>query len=153
MFDPEYPKDPHLNDAVAVSDYVLEATRKAYMSRDFLGFKERFIIPQVIDTFDSDYKLETFDDLKSVFDNVCKLLENQGILDLQRRTISALFLSPERVQFTYVTQHLRPDLSLTEEIFVHGTLHLFDGIWRIEDSRLATDSAAVIHALSPKSQC
>lgn len=142
--------DPVFSDPVAVAEHMLEVTRQAYMDRDFEAYRIRFIFPQVVGTFTGDEIIETESNLRVVFDNFCALLDNQGIVDLHRRTLSAEFETADKIQANYVSQYLRPDLSLTDEVYGLATLRLVDGLWRIAGSRYATEANAITRALSFK---
>jgi hypothetical protein len=126
--------DPEFDDPLKVSDHVLEVTRDAYWNRDFPAFAERFFLPQTVGKFEGERCLETENDLRSLYDASCAYFESNGILDLKRRTTSALFQSKTCVQATFVSQHVLRGHVLSKETVVHGTLCRIGGLWRITES-------------------
>ena len=142
--------DPDFEDAVGVSDHVLELTRSAYMNRDVDAFCARFQLPQIIGTFDGDRTVGSTDELSAIFWAMRRHYDSLGVIDLNRRTIAAHFLDDGRVEQTFSTQLVLPGFAQSDEIVVHGYLALEDGLWKVAGSRYATDMTPVTRALSAR---
>lgn len=144
----EQGSDPEFDDPLAVSDFLLEVTRKAYFDNDFGSFSKRFALPQVIGTFEGDRTIKNADDLEAVFQSMRQYFARVGVIDLNRRTLSARFLDADTVQYTAISQHILPGYALSEDILIHGILRRIDGLWRISDNRYATTIEPVMRALT-----
>lgn len=139
--------DPVFATADAVSDHALEVTRRAYLARDFEQFSERFLLPQIVGTFEGEEKIETLEDLRVLFDAMLANMDQLGVIDLKRNTVCAEFLAPDLVQATFVSQYVLPGYALSDEVVAHGQLCWHDGLWKIQESRYATPMEAVSRAL------
>ncbi len=142
------PPDPPFADAAAVSEFLLEETRAAYQNRDFEALACRFSLPQSMGTFDGERMISTRAELKAIFDAMCDYFESLGVLDLQRKTIAARFINPDRIQATFVSQHVLPGYLLSDEVIAHRVLIRVDGRWLIADGHYATDMPGVRRAMA-----
>ncbi|MCH2165827.1 MAG: hypothetical protein MK098_14435 [Marinovum sp.] len=142
--------DPDFASAEDVSEYVLEITRTAYLERDAELFCSRFQLPQLVGTFKGNRVLETPNQLKSVFWDMCNIFTNQGVLDFKRKTLAASFKNPNYIQRTFVTQYILPGFALSDEIFGHGYLVRENNVWLIAESTYATKIESVARVLGPR---
>ncbi|MEY1554894.1 hypothetical protein AB3Y40_04590 [Yoonia sp. R2331] len=139
--------DPHFDCPVAVSDYLLDITRRAYFERDRTGYAARFILPQVIDTIDGVRNLQTVADLMHVYDEMCRIIQTKGVIDFKRHTLSAVFEAPDTVRCTSISQHLYQDYRLSEEMMIHSLLRRRNGRWKIAKSQYVTADSRMNAAL------
>ncbi len=133
-------RDPEMTDAFEVAEYMLEATRQAYADRNFVLFAKRFALPQTIGTFDGDVEIATIEQLEEFYHRACNYFDSNDIIDVQRKTIAAQFISPDVVETTYSSRHLYRTYMFSDEVIGTGTIRNFDGIWKITGSRYATNN-------------
>ncbi len=142
--------DPNFTDPVEVSDFLLEKTRKAYFDRDFDAFRQRFLLPKWVGSYNGERLIETVSALREVYDNMCAFFDSQGVIDLRRRTLSATFETPDVMRCTYVQQYVLTGYALTEELVALGTCRRVDGMWKVSACNYATDIPEVNRVLVPK---
>lgn len=140
-------KDPEFESAVAVSDHLLAVTGQAYLSRNVDMFLQRFLLPQTVGTFKGEQVVETPDDFRALFKDMCAHFDTIGLIELNRKTISAKFLEPHIVQATFSTQYITRGYTVSEESFGHGHLRLDRGLWKIANNNYATTSDAITNVL------
>lgn len=140
--------DPIMHDPVEISDFLLEVTRRAYAAKDSAQFCARFRLPLIVGSLEGDIVLSAEADVRDLFLRMCRYFDDHQIKDLQRKTIAAKFEAENIVQATFVSRHVLPGYILGNEILAHGRLHLVDGVWKIAESRYATDSVPISLAIS-----
>lgn len=141
--------DPLFTNATAVSDFLLEETRRAFELRDVELFCYRFLLPQLMGTFDGQRRITTREELEGIYQRTAAYFDTYGVLDMRRRTVEAQFETPTRVRATYHSQHLTKGPSLSDAVVGTSTLHLIDGIWLVGSSEYATKSVVLSQVLRP----
>ncbi|MCC1494351.1 hypothetical protein [Cognatishimia sp. F0-27] len=142
MTSERHDRDPVFRTAKQVVDFLLEEIRLAYMNRDFPRYRKRLSLPHRLGTFDGDVDLKTEEDIRRLFDDMRAYLDERGVIDLARHTVSAQFITSDLIEATFVSRHVTRDYRLSEEVIGHGTLRHENGIWRIPECRYATQEAA-----------
>lgn len=140
--------DPEFETAEDVANFMLEQTRLAYVERSFEHFRLRMHLPQLIGTFTGERTIETIEEVRAIYSEMCRYMDRHGVVDLYRRTIAATFESPDLVKSTFVSKHVMSGYAISEEIVAHGELVRVDGRWKIRSCSYATDIEEVTRILS-----
>ncbi|MEM8592888.1 MAG: hypothetical protein AAGF13_10215 [Pseudomonadota bacterium] len=136
--------------AVELTDEMLEATRLAYMSRDFALFAPNFRLPQLVGTFDGDTVVRDEAELRAMFERMCAVHEEMGVIDLYRKTLSAEFKDARTVHATFSSRHILKGHVLGEEVVASGLMQRDGNRWQITESRFATRLPAITSALTAR---
>lgn len=129
--------------AFEVSEYLLGVTGQAMLANDAETFADRFIVPQVIGTFDGDRVMETRDDVIQTFRGVVRNLRQIGADRLVRYTVAAMFDGDDTdcVIATFESHAMRGQESRRNPVMCHGKLRRVNGLWMVAESRYAVSSA------------
>ncbi len=123
-----------------VSEYLLDRTGTALMTGDFDLFAACFSLPQQMETFEGRRRIETRDELKTVFDGVRSYFRQRNVTQLARHCIEATYRDPD----TIVTTHMSRVVSGTSLVQKpYPVMSLLcrgdDGIWKVSDSMYAIE--------------
>ncbi|MDA7424027.1 hypothetical protein [Thalassococcus lentus] len=124
--------------AYEIAQEALDRTEDALLTGNHSVFEELFHLPQSLSTMDGIVWLESTDDIRKVFDRVCKRIKDLGITKLDRRVDRLIFDGPEAIRYSYLTRMLDADGSLVQPPFpcLCRMIHL-DGSWKIADTQYA----------------
>lgn len=135
--------------AHAVSEHLLSVTGQALMRADFAGFAPCFLLPQELATFEGSRRLDSEDDLRSVFDGVIRHFRLSGVTDLVRQCQSAEFDGPDTVQAMHQSWLLAGDRLVQPSYPSFSILRRTRGVWKIAFSQYAiADAPAHVAALT-----
>ena len=125
--------------AQTIAEDLLEITGRAIMTRDFDSFRSSFHLPQNIQTMGQSIYVETAEDLRRAFDQMCNHLEAIGVTDLVRFVAAAAYQSPDRITSTHVADLLRDGKRLQDPYPAFSVLERFDDAWKITSCEYALE--------------
>lgn len=118
---------------------LLDDISASYVDNDFAAFATYLNVPHSTQTFKKSYEINTIDDLRALFDGMCKRFEGFGVTNYIRVCVAAEFKSDTEIVGTHVTYVTRGGENLQEPYPVLSHL-LFDGsLWRVRQSENAVD--------------
>lgn len=124
-----------------VNDMLLE-TACALMAGDFDAFAHFIHVPFVLETLEGVVQAETLDILRELFENARKFYLDNAIVELDRSTTQAEFVSPEKIFCVYQNRLVKDDgTSERAPYHVFASLELHDEVWKVAHSQyVITDS-------------
>ncbi len=125
--------------AKVVSEQLLEETGNALLNRDFESFAKAFHVPQTVTTYDRTIELETVDDLRRVFEQMCTSFESLSVTDYVRECVAAEFKSKTVIETTHVSHLIRNGTHVMPPYPVYSTLEMKDGRWKVSGGAYAVD--------------
>ncbi|MEM6305832.1 MAG: hypothetical protein AAF744_14025 [Pseudomonadota bacterium] len=134
-------KDPAFRTASEVGDFMLEVTSRALMGGDDATFLDRFALPLTIGTYEGEQVIESRGALLKVLRGVQDFLRRNNIDLIDRRTVDAEFLSPDKVLATHESRYLCKGQQIGEVKLCCGTIERFDGFWMITSNDYAVSDA------------
>jgi hypothetical protein len=146
---------PHTaKEAHEVSEYLLERTGRALMTRDADLFETCMTLPQHFETFDGKLFCETSAHLHAVFHSVVDHMQKSGVTDLVRHCIVAEFRDADTVEATHEARVLAGDNMIQPAYPVFSILKRIKGLWMVTYSMYAVSDApehshALISVLPP----
>lgn len=133
---------PRREDAKAVHERLLEATRQAYLADDEDAFIACFLLPQTIVTQDGQRQMETRDDLRDIYRHTRSRFLALGVTDLIRVAIAAEYVAPDRIRTTHVSYVLQGRKLVTPPYPNTGELVRLPEGWRISSSEYGSTDPA-----------
>jgi ketosteroid isomerase-like protein len=125
--------------ATDIAEALLDLTGTAIMKRDFDAFAPSFQLPHVMVTIKDVITVETSDDLRRAFDQMCDHFAAIGVTDLVRQIVAAEYKTPARIQSTHVADLLHNGKRLADPYPVYSVLEKIDGQWKITSSEYAVE--------------
>lgn len=135
--------------AIEICDRMLEVTRAAYLAQDFEAFAQHFQLPHDIGTFEHESQIKDRTELRATFNRMCAQMTALGVIDLYRKTINAQFRDAHTIQATFLSRHVLKGAVFGDEVISHGIMRHVGDRWLITESRYATMSSTISHALIP----
>lgn len=130
-----------LKSAHDVSEYLLEKTGRALMTRDAPLFRSCMSLPQYIETFEGRVLCETPQYLDQIFYSVVDYLRKGGVTELVRHCVAAEFRDPNTVEATHEARLLAGTQVIQPAYPVFSVLKRFEDGWKITYSMYAIADA------------
>lgn len=125
--------------ATDIAQALLEVTGNALMSEDFAAFAAVFHVPQVMTTMAGPIQMETIDDMRRAFDDMCQHFAAIGVTELIRNCVAAEYKTPTRIETTHVSELLHNGKRLSEPYPVFSVLEKIDGNWKVTGGEYALE--------------
>lgn len=122
------------NDAAGIAQASLDATGAALLAGDFAAFAHHFLLPATVATPDGARHLRDTADLRRTFDEVAEYYRSNGVTQLQRTVLTALFDGPDLIRHSHETRMSAGDRLVRPPHQAHSLLRRIDGAWRVSES-------------------
>ncbi|QFT59139.1 hypothetical protein FIU94_09910 [Sulfitobacter sp. THAF37] len=133
---------PEFENAIDVSEYLLQRSGPALMRGDFDTFASCFILPQNIETFEGRCFVNDRETLHKIFCAVRENYRQRGVTQVVRHCLEAEFKSKNRVEALHEARVYRGDELLQPPYQTFSWLERRDG----EDWKVAYSLYAIIQA-------
>ena len=125
--------------AIDVASTLLEITGDALISGSFDDFRAVFHVPQYMATMAGPIYMETEEDMRRAFDEMCKHLKGIGVTDLVREVVACEYTSATRIESTHTAELLRNGQRLSDPYPVFSVIEKVDGTWKVTGSEYALE--------------
>ena len=123
--------------ARSVAEDMLSRTGNALRDDDFGAYCACFILPQIVETYESQICIETPADLRAVFDKVRIGIAKSGATDVVRHVIQAQYRDPRTIGTTHETRLLMRGHLIRPATPVYCELRLTKAGWKIANGSYA----------------
>ena len=125
------------NKALEIAQGLLDRTGAALMSGDPADFVPCFRLPHVLNTFDRERVIETEAQLVETFRLVSTNYREEGITDLVRIVISAVFIAEDEIHQTDMSHWMEGAQRVAEPFPSYSVITYREGRWAIAHSEYA----------------
>jgi len=123
--------------ATAIYQRLLDQIGETYFANDFAGFARFVHVPHRFITESEEKLIETPTQLQTGFDKFRDYLTGVGITNFIRKCSGAMFLSPDRIIGSHMTEMISQGTRIREPYEVWSTLERIAGRWMVISSRNA----------------
>ena len=128
-------------DPAEISNELLATTGEALVGGDFDSFSACFELPQDLETFEGQRRLETRDDLRALFTSIQAFFRSLGVTLLERHCVEAKYRDPETIAATHQSRLMAGSVLLRAPYPAFSILKRRDGVWRVAFSQYAISDA------------
>lgn len=131
------------SDELAQSIYqrLLGQIRNALFEVDFEAYASHFELPNLVETFDGHFYINTEKELAVIFDKTRHSLALENIRDFARHCAVARFIDEETISAGHETRLITDQLEIQNSYPALSTLKFTNGSWRIKSSQYAVASS------------
>lgn len=131
------------NEELARSIYqgLLEKIRFSLIENNFKAYASYFELPNLVETFDDNFSINTEKELAVIFDKTRHNLQLENIRDFARHCAVARFVDEETISAGHETRLITDQLEIQNSYPALSTLRFANGSWKIKSSQYAASSS------------
>jgi hypothetical protein len=120
-----------------IYQHLLDLIGDAVYRRDFEKYCSFFQIPHRIETSESMLFVHSNEDLRMLFDLLCKYLRQGDIAELIRNCTMAEYSDPHTIKGVHETRLIDTNNRILDSYSALSTLSLSNSVWRVSSSQYA----------------
>jgi len=139
--------------AKEICDRILQETGAALLAHDFPSFESLIHLPTTVETFEGRRVIETREELRRTFEDVCHHYDTVSATDLVRHVVAAEHVDEDTIRATVQCRVLCGTELRQAPYIIFSKYIRLGGEWRIAESTYVLDDApiytrALSHGLS-----
>jgi hypothetical protein len=127
-------------DALRIYQDLLDRIGASYITRDFDAFRRMIHIPHTLSSYGPKIRIDTTQDLRRMFDDICSKLKEQNIDTYMRICIAAAFEDQTTIIGAHETRLMNRAQVVEHAYPVKSVLRRFGDDWMVCESDNAIDA-------------